>query len=403
MHFTTWTIGASVMAAMMMGAWTHKLDYADSLQPLPYGHVALQGNSTGAAWFNITNYPIDKLPYIQKDLGIFSLDNFESLQFLIELAEAAAFKEQYGDLVYLYNAFAMNGHAEYVKVSSKPMQQGLLWAVTPPNSDTPDQNLIKLYADTSSSPYISQTFLGLQVQTLATVTSPSESSPRKRYTGQTCDNRHQAGRSACNDLVNILRNNPTIKTGGPRDICFQGCCVSWSRDATFQYENLAPAADLCLSYCGGDFVSCKIFGVELQGTILNQCLSNRPTGCWDWGGGNEIERIVCWAQLVEKKFLFSLSLHFPFCSDLLRSATNLLYMYIRMLTNAKTKLRLWTILRLPIADLSNERWPFWKNDMIDHVNQKFFLCRAPPNFDTRPSLIPRFSLFTFFHDYRSIS
>lgn len=267
------------MAAMMMtGAWTHKLDYAGSLQAFSYGNVALPDNSTGAAWFNVSNFALDNLPYIQVDLGIFSLDNFASLQLIVDLAETAALNGQYGDFVYLYNAFALNAHADNVKVSSKAMHQGLLSAVTPADLNDPDQDLIKLYADTSS-PYISQTFLGLTVQTLATVPGPSKSSPRKRYTGQVCDDKHQAYRPTCNDLIDILRDNPTIKGGSPRDICFTGCCISWSKFAAFQYENLVPAADLCLSYCTGNFISCKIFGVELQGTILNQCLSNRPTGC----------------------------------------------------------------------------------------------------------------------------
>lgn len=281
MHFITWTFGISAMTTMMIGAWTHKLDYANSLQALPDGNVALQGNSTGAAWFNVTGFAAEKLPYIRKSLGVFSLDNFESLQLLVGLAEVAAFKGQYGDLVYLYNAFAMNAHPEYVKASSPAMQEGLHLAVTPPDSNTPDQNLIKLYADTCSSPSIGQIFLSLQVQKFGTVISrtPKSSPPQKRYTGQTCDNKHQAARGSCDGLINALRGNPTNKSGGPRDICFQGCCVSWSRDANFQYQDLVNAAALCLSYCGGDYVSCKIFGVELEGTILNQCLSNRPNGC----------------------------------------------------------------------------------------------------------------------------
>lgn len=277
MQFTTWTLGTCAMAAVMAGAWAQHLDYADSLHALSYGNVAMQGNSSGTVWLNVTGFAADKLPYIQHDLGIMSLDNLEPLQILAGLAEKAASKGQYGDLVYLYTAFAMNGHADHVKVSSEELQQGLLKAVTPPNSNTPDEVLIKLYAGTSSSSYISQAFLGLQGQTLATP-HPS-SSPEKRWTRETCSSAHKAAKSACRALISKLSGNITVKTGGPRSICYQGCCVSWSANATFQYQNLTNAANYCVNACGAATVSCEVYGVSLQGTIVDQCLSNRADGC----------------------------------------------------------------------------------------------------------------------------
>ncbi|MCJ1425833.1 hypothetical protein MMC29_003733 [Sticta canariensis] len=277
MQLTTWTLGASAMAAMMAGACAQQLGYADSLHALSYGNVAMQGNSSGTVWLNVTGFAADKLPYIQNDLGIISLDNLEPLQILAGLAETAASKGQYGDLVYLYTAFAMNGHADHIKVSSDELQQGLLKAVTPPNSNTPDRVLIKLYAGTSSSSYISQAFLNLQGQTLATATSSS--SPEKRWTKETCSNAHKAAKSACRALISKLSGNITLKIGGPRSICYKACCVSWSANATFEYQNLTNAANYCVNACGSSTVSCKVFGVSLQGTIVNQCLSNRANGC----------------------------------------------------------------------------------------------------------------------------
>lgn len=279
------------MAAMLAGAWAQQLGYADSLHALSYGNVAMQGNSSGTVWFNVTGFAADKLPYIQNDLGIMSLDNLEPLQILAGLAKTAASKGQYGDLVYLYTAFAMNGYADNVKVSSDEMQQGLLMAVTPPNSNTPDQDLIKLYAGTSSSSYISQAFLGLQSQMLVTATSTSaepstptatdtsSSYPEKRWTKETCSKAHQAAKSACRALISRLRGNVALKTGGPRSVCYQGCCISWSANATFQYQNLTNAANYCVNACGSATVSCEVYGVSLQGTIVDQCLSNRADGC----------------------------------------------------------------------------------------------------------------------------
>lgn len=271
------------MTAMMAGAWAQQLDYAASLQALSNGYFPVQENSSGTVRLSVIDFAAEKLPYIQNDLVILSLDNLKPLQILAGLTKTAASKGQYGDLVYLYNAFAMNGHASYVKVFSPQMQEGLLTAVTPPNSDTPDQGLIKLYADTSSSSYISQAFLGLQGQTLVTVTAnaiaTSKSSLEKRLTGLVCDTRNTAQKSECQDLINAVTNSPVVVTGGPRDLCLRGCCISWSRDATFERGNLAPAAIECMNFCKTNTISCKAFGVDLQGTILSQCLSNRPKGC----------------------------------------------------------------------------------------------------------------------------
>lgn len=289
MQFTTWTLGTSAMAAMMAGSWAEQLNYADSLQALSYGNVAMQGNSSGTVWLNVTGFAADKLPYIQNDLGIMSLDNLEPLQILAGLAKTAASNGQYGDLVYLYTAFAMNGHADNVKVSSDEMQQGLLMAVTPPNLNTPDQTLIKLYAGTSSSSYISQAFLGLQGQMLATATSTTSdaststttatfnSSLEKRWTKERCSTAYKAAKSACQALISEL--DATVKTGGPRSICYQNCCISWSANATFQLRNLTNAANYCVNACSSATVSCEVYGVNLQGTIVNQCLSNRANGC----------------------------------------------------------------------------------------------------------------------------
>lgn len=286
MQFTAWTAGISAMATMMAaGAWAQELDYANSLQALSYGNVAMQGNSSGTVWLNVTGFAIDKLPYIQHDLGILSLDNMEPLQILAGLAKTAASKSQYGDVVYLYTAFDMNGHGDNIKVSSEEMQQGLLKAVTPPDSNTPDPDLIKLYASTSTSSLIGQAFLDLQGKTLATgpsnfnSNSDSDSSLEKRWTKEKCSNAHRATKKACRALLSKLAGNVTVKSGGPRSICYQGCCVSWSANATFEYRNLTNAANFCVNACGAATVSCEVYGVSLQGTIVDQCLSNRAKGC----------------------------------------------------------------------------------------------------------------------------
>lgn len=280
MQFTAWTLGVGAMAAMMAGAWAQELDYASSLEALSYGNIAMQGNSSGTVWLNVTGFAIDKLPYIQHDLGIESWDNMEPLQILAGLTKIAASKKQYGDIVFLYNAFVMNGHGDHIKVSSEEMHQGLLKAVTSPNSNTPDPGLIKLYASTSTSELIGQAFLNLQGKSLNTeFSNPDSNSLEKRWTRERCSSAHKAFKNSCLHLIANLRGNMKVKTGRPRSICYQGCCVSWSANATFEYRNLTNAANFCVNACGAATVSCEVYGVSLQGTIVDQCLSNRATGC----------------------------------------------------------------------------------------------------------------------------
>ncbi|KAK2606226.1 hypothetical protein QQS21_003397 [Conoideocrella luteorostrata] len=248
-----------------------KLDYAESIHALSYGNVETQGNAAGTVWLNISGFAPDKLPHIQHDVGIYSLDNMESLKSIAGLAAVAAKEGKWGDVVYLHNAFTMNGHAGYIKASSSEMRDGLLEAVTKADKSGVDSSLIDLYAKTSSSPDLAAAFEALHTTPVTSL--------EKRWTKETCSRAHQAAKNACRSLASSIRFNATIKRGGPRSICKYGCCISWSANATFQLENLYPAANYCISACGSGSVSCEVYGVSLQGTIVDQCLSNRATGC----------------------------------------------------------------------------------------------------------------------------
>ena len=75
-------------------------------------------------WLNVTGFAPDKLPYIQHDVGIWSLDNPVPLEVIAGLTKTAAGMGKWGDLVFLYNVFSMNAFAEYAKISSEQMQMG---------------------------------------------------------------------------------------------------------------------------------------------------------------------------------------------------------------------------------------------------------------------------------------
>lgn len=247
------------------------LDYSGSIHALSYGNVETQGDATGTVWLNVSKFAADKLPNIQNDVGLYTLDNALALKSIAGLAAVAAQQQKWGDIVYLYNAFSMNGHVDYTTANSTEMRHGLLIAVLKADKSGVDPNLINLYIKTSSSPYLVEAFNSLY-------TTPVESLT-KRWLREVCDGAHKAAVSACRNLAENIRFNATVKVGGPRNICKGGCCISWSANATFRLQNLYPAANYCVNACGSAGVSCEVFGVELQGTYLDQCLSNRAGGC----------------------------------------------------------------------------------------------------------------------------
>jgi hypothetical protein len=207
----------------------------------------------------------NELPYIQEAVGITSLDNARELQVITGLVNTAASQQQWGDVVFLYNVFSMNAHPEFASVASPQMQAGLLDAVRDRASNAgPDDRLIELYASTSSSPSLVEAFRALpdqyaksQVKVgLSTVpaTEPSATAVAKRE-AHIDRNRvvrsaaHVAVASACIALLGRIRLDTSWKSGGPRDICYNGCCISWSVNATFQIENLYNASQSCYSAC----------------------------------------------------------------------------------------------------------------------------------------------------------
>jgi hypothetical protein len=263
---------SSIILAMSSLALSATLNYADSIHALSFGNVKTEGESGGIVWLNVTGFATDKLPHIQQDLGVQTVDNIKALKTIAGLASIAAKQAKWGDLVYLYNVFAMNGHAPYADASSSEMQEGLLSAVTKPDRSGVDSELIALYIKTSSSPLLVKAFEALH-------TTPVPSRTHKRWDGTYCDSAHKAVASVCRSLVDSIHFNVSVKSGGPRNICKGGCCISWSANATFQVENLYPAANYCLSYCHTANISCEVYGVELKGTVVDQCLSNRANGC----------------------------------------------------------------------------------------------------------------------------
>ncbi|KAG5930609.1 hypothetical protein E4U42_005271 [Claviceps africana] len=268
-----WALGGS-MAAPQVQTRTQTLDYDGYMHALSYGNAERVGDvsSSGDVVFRVKGVPVDKLPRCQEDLDISTLDNLYVLLSIAELGHEAAQQGKWGDFVYLYSAFGMNGHFDYARATSKQMADALLGAVTKPDGSAIDEALIDEYVKTSSTPALAAAFNALRMTHVpAGLTA--------QWTKETCKASHQALREACSILINNVRGNASIKRGAPRSICKAGCCISWNIDAVFEVRNLASAADECMSLCPGNSVSCEIYGVDLQGATVNQCLSNRAFGC----------------------------------------------------------------------------------------------------------------------------
>ncbi|KAJ5491647.1 hypothetical protein N7539_003214 [Penicillium diatomitis] len=294
------TFSIYLLAGVLLGRTAHsqQLSYKDSIQALAYGNIATSSvESSGDVWLNITGFAETELPHMQTVVGIHSLDNARELQVIANLAQNAASQALWGDLVFLHNVFSMNAYPAYANVTSTQMQGGLLSAVSGKNG--PEESLIELYASTSSVPGLGVAYRALPSQynkqhsksdisssVAAIPTTTTAAAIDKREMDWTrnqivCSAAHVAVGAACIALLGRIRLDGSWKSGGPRDICYEGCCISWSANATFQIENLYNDAQRCYSICvnasGG--VSCEAYNVSLQGTIVNQCLSNRPNGC----------------------------------------------------------------------------------------------------------------------------
>lgn len=248
-------------------------DYKERIAALVEGKTASHGGVSGDVWLRVPDAVKDKVPHLDTEAGLHSKDNVEPLKNIVELAQIAADNGKWGDYVFLHNAFSMNAHADNVKVSSESMKEGLRMAVAGNDNREPDAALINLYANTASSPDLAAAFKSLQ--------KPGVSVLTKRWDKVQCSDRYKATRQWCNVLIGGISRATRRKKGGPRHFCFRDCCISWSRNANFQVSALSNAARGCLKECGGvgNTVSCKVFGVELEGTRCNQCLSNRSNGC----------------------------------------------------------------------------------------------------------------------------
>ncbi|KAG6006386.1 hypothetical protein E4U21_007117 [Claviceps maximensis] len=274
----------SSMAASPAQAGIPQMDYHGSMKALSYGNIPMDNQpkvvASGEIHFSIKDYPTEKLPHLKQDVGMYTMDNLETLKVIVQLGQEAGKQGRWGDLVFLHNAFSMNAHLNYAKVVSPEMREGLLKAVTKTDKSGVDVELIELYVQTSTSPALAAAFNDLRTTPVTSeLAARGDLSARGDLYDESCSFSHRANKRECQALLGNVQLDVSIRTGEPRSICNAGCCISWSVNATFKTSDLFNPASYCYNACGFGSVSCKIFGLDLEGTIVNECLSNRPDGC----------------------------------------------------------------------------------------------------------------------------
>ncbi|KAI2608220.1 uncharacterized protein GGS25DRAFT_521395 [Hypoxylon fragiforme] len=102
------------------------------------------------------------------------------------------------------------------------------------------------------------------------------------YPTPSCDNKdNEAQNELCSSLVDNLYAQATIAIDQSwRQICFKGeggdkCCTAWSTAVPWLRQgDLAANANTIMQTCTNNGVSGKMYGVRLQSTCLNQCVSS---------------------------------------------------------------------------------------------------------------------------------
>ncbi|KAI2615876.1 hypothetical protein GGR54DRAFT_611399 [Hypoxylon sp. NC1633] len=100
-----------------------------------------------------------------------------------------------------------------------------------------------------------------------------------------CSSENNANNELCSKLVDNLyatSRNPISKA--PRQVCYKEndsyCCTSWSAEVSgLTQGDLADNANAIFKQCVQNGISGQLNGVKLSGVCMDQCLSNRGTGC----------------------------------------------------------------------------------------------------------------------------
>ena len=95
-----------------------------------------------------------------------------------------------------------------------------------------------------------------------------------------CSGSHQANTGDCYNLLSALSNDLNEIPESPRNIRYNDCYISWSKVAHGVRAKLYSAGVDIYNTCNSNNrVSGLKRNVNIQGTTLTECLSDRASGC----------------------------------------------------------------------------------------------------------------------------
>lgn len=252
------------------------VDYSSDLEAVLNGTFMPNDNAAGPAWFNLT----DTLPgYLDpaglQSYGVHSYTSQDRLVDIANMALQASDTGNWGDYLYLYNAFSYGG-----AVTNTLLRNGTqIFADLASMVFAIGEDQIDSLISTSSSSTLADIYSDMNLSENPNLNAV-ELVKRNSWTGIHCSTSHVPDYYDCQDLVETTLHEVNIIRGGPRNLNYYSCYISWSQNANFEEGDLYNAAYATNQDCVIDQKSGYITGVDLGSYDgIEQCLSNRATGC----------------------------------------------------------------------------------------------------------------------------
>ncbi|KAI5295489.1 hypothetical protein KEM55_006181, partial [Ascosphaera atra] len=308
------------------------LEYTSALCSLANGTFAQNSTTApGALWLNARGFNPTLLPNLQENVGVHTLDAYDELRTVVSLALTAAKYQKLGDIIYLFSLFRLNANFGMSSVDNEAMLDALWMGAkggkltdssskaasskTKRKENTEDY-LLDLYIATSTSPRLANVykeFKGWNQTTYAT-TYKEKAEQGNVHSSYEDDVGNGAPLISCSALLGLLKQGvASPRYGGPRSVCYAGCCLSWSTDAVFDWKDVSPDVH---RYCLEDpspgttmqqinmnataqqsdddddddsdgngkadptrSVNCKLQSMIVNKAQFNVCMSNRAMNC----------------------------------------------------------------------------------------------------------------------------
>jgi hypothetical protein len=254
-----------------------RADYSNDLESLLTGTYLPDDNSAGPAWFNITGTLPDYItPAGLESYGVHSYTSYDRLVGISNIAAEAFSAGNWGDYLYLYNAFSYGGSAANTYLDNGAEIYDDLVS----NVYSIGEDQVSKLVSSSTSQTLADIYSNMDLSELPAQAPAVAIKKRSSWTGIYCSTSNVPNYYDCQDLVETTLDETNVISGGPRNLNYFSCYISWSQDAVFEEEDLYNAAYTTNQDCVINNNSGYITGVDLaEYDGIQQCLSNRATGC----------------------------------------------------------------------------------------------------------------------------